>query len=138
RCSARVLRRPRGLLLSRGARHHRHSRDVVRVDRGHGHDHAAGGPCARECAMTGAVAPSADHVTEPYRDIIYGEDGPVARITLNRPHVRNALSMRMSDELTHALERLRDSSTVKVVVLRGARGTFCAGDDITEMPQWGS
>ena len=44
----------------------------------------------------------------------------------------------MSDELIHAFERLRDSSTYKVVVIDGAGGTFCAGDDITEMNRWGS
>jgi len=48
------------------------------------------------------------------------------------------LSMRLSDELTHALEHLRDSADVKVVVIRGAGGSFCAGDDITEMPEWGT
>ena len=68
----------------------------------------------------------------------YVEDGPVARITLNRPDKRNALSMRLSDELTHALERVRDSALVKVLVIRGAGGTFCAGDDITEMREWGT
>jgi enoyl-CoA hydratase len=46
--------------------------------------------------------------------------------------------MRLSDELIHALERVRDSATIKVVLVRGAGGTFCAGDDITEMPQWGT
>ena len=44
----------------------------------------------------------------------FDEDGTVCRITLNRPDVRNALSIRLSDELTHALERVRDSSTIKV------------------------
>ena len=40
--------------------------------------------------------------------------------------------------MTHALEHLRDSADVKVVVIRGAGGSFCAGDDITEMPEWGT
>jgi enoyl-CoA hydratase len=57
---------------------------------------------------------------------------------LNRPAARNALSMRLSDELTHALERVRDSGTLRVLMLRGAGGTFCAGDDITEMAKWGN
>jgi enoyl-CoA hydratase len=70
--------------------------------------------------------------------MVYTEDGPVAHITLNRPERRNALSMRLSDELTHAIERVRDSSTTKVLVIRGSGGTFCAGDDITEMPEWGT
>jgi enoyl-CoA hydratase len=83
-------------------------------------------------------APSAHHVTTPYHDLVYDDDERVVRITLHRPSARNALSMRMSDELIHALERVRDSPTAKVVVLRGAGRTFCAGDDITEMPRWGT
>jgi enoyl-CoA hydratase len=87
---------------------------------------------------TETAAPSAHHVSGGYTQLRYREDGPVARMTLDRPQARNALSMRMSDELTHALERVRDSDAVKVLVIRGADGTFCAGDDITEMPQWGN
>ena len=83
-------------------------------------------------------APSAHLITGDYTQLLYAEDGPVARVTLNRPQARNALSLQLSDELTHALERVRDSGTVKVLVIRGAGGTFCAGDDITEMPSWGT
>ncbi|MCZ4095238.1 enoyl-CoA hydratase/isomerase family protein [Streptomyces sp. So13.3] len=85
-----------------------------------------------------APAPSAHRVSPPYEQLVFAENGPVARITLNRPSARNALSIRLSDELTHALERVRDSSTVKVLVIEGAGGTFCAGDDITEMHRWGN
>lgn len=85
-----------------------------------------------------APAPSAHHVTPPYEHLTLAEDGPIARITLNRPRARNALSIRMSDELIHALERVRDSTSVKVLVIQGAGGTFCAGDDITEMGRWGN
>lgn len=69
--------------------------------------------------------------------LIYEEDGAVARITLNRPERRNALSMQLSDELTAALEHVRDSKTLKALVIQGAGETFCAGDDITEMGLWG-
>jgi enoyl-CoA hydratase len=72
-----------------------------------------------------------------FEQLIYTEDGPVVRITLNRPHRRNALSMRLSAELTAALERVRASETARVLVIAGARETFCAGDDITEMGLWG-
>lgn len=90
-------------------------------------------------ATEAATAPSARHVRDDdYAELIYVEDGPVARLTLNRPAVRNALSLRLSDELIHALERVRDSAAVKVLLIRGAGGTFCAGDDITEMHRWGT
>jgi len=89
---------------------------------------------------TGAepAAPSAHRVSGSYTELRYEEDGPLARLTLDRPEVRNALSRRLSDELVHALEHVRDSSTIKVLTIRGAGGTFCAGDDLTEMPDWGT
>jgi enoyl-CoA hydratase len=73
-----------------------------------------------------------------FEQLLYQEDGPVVRITLNRPERHNALSMQLSEELTGALELVRDSETVKVLVVQGAGETFCAGDDITEMWQWGN
>jgi enoyl-CoA hydratase len=85
-----------------------------------------------------APAPSAHNVDGNYEYLNYVEDGPVARLTLDRPQARNALSIALSDELIHAIERVRDSSTLKVLVIQGAGGTFCAGDDITEMGQWGN
>jgi enoyl-CoA hydratase len=84
-----------------------------------------------------AGAPSGHNVQAPYEQLDYLEQGPIVRLTLNRPQVRNALSIRLSDELIHALERIRDSTSLKVVVIQGAGGTFCAGDDISEMPRWG-
>jgi enoyl-CoA hydratase len=86
---------------------------------------------AREPAIRAAEGPAG------FEQLLYERDGPVARITLNRPERHNALSMRLSEELTTALELVRDATTVKVLVLQGAGGTFCAGDDITEMGQWG-
>ena len=73
-----------------------------------------------------------------FEQLLYQEDGPVAQITLNRPERRNALSMQLSEELVAALEFVRRSETVKVLVIAGAGGTFCAGDDITEMGLWGN
>lgn len=74
---------------------------------------------------------------ETFEQLILEDSGHVARITLNRPAKRNALSMQLSNELVGAIERVRRSETVKLLVIEGAGHTFCAGDDITEMPQWG-
>ncbi len=74
---------------------------------------------------------------QSFGQLIYDEDGKIARVTLNRPERRNALSMQLSEELTRALERVRDSETVKLLVIAGAGSTFCAGDDIAEMGLWG-
>lgn len=67
----------------------------------------------------------------------YAENGPVARITLDRPEKRNALSIALSDELITAIGRVQESTAIKVLVIDGEGDTFCAGDDITEMPAWG-
>jgi enoyl-CoA hydratase len=77
-------------------------------------------------------------VPSTFAQLIYEEDGPVARITLNRPERRNALSMQLSEELTGALDVVRRSQSVKVLVIQGASETFCSGDDITEMGSWGN
>ncbi len=87
---------------------------------------------------TAKASPTAHGVTTPYEFLHLSVDGPVAELVLDRPEKRNALSMALSDELIHALEDLRDRADVRVVVLRGAGGTFCAGDDISEMPKWGN
>ncbi len=74
----------------------------------------------------------------PYSELRYEQAGPVARITLDRPGKRNALSMHLSNELVSALELIRRSESVKVLVISGAGETFCAGDDIGEMHRWGN
>ena len=72
------------------------------------------------------------------QELLYEERDRTAFITLNRPHVRNCLSTKLSDELTRAIERVRASESLRFLVIRGAGETFCAGDDITEMPSWGN
>jgi len=55
----------------------------------------------------------------------------VARITLNRPEKRNALSNELRTELFAALEAADCDDDVRVVVLRGAGKCFSAGYDLT-------
>ncbi len=62
--------------------------------------------------------------------------GDTARITLNRPKVKNALSIEMSDLFVEALNTIKKSTDIKFVVIKGAGDTFCAGDDIKEMVRW--
>jgi len=73
-------------------------------------------------------------------DLIFEDLGSVARLTLNRPAVTNALSIRLSSDLARAVEYLRDCDRFKVVILTGAGNNFCAGDDLTEMNSgaWGN
>ena len=59
-------------------------------------------------------------------------DGPVARVWLNRPRVRNAFDGLMVTELRKTLFDLRSVDAVRVVVLGGRGPSFCAGADV----QW--
>ena len=60
-------------------------------------------------------------------------DGPVARLWLNRPEVRNAFDGLMVTELRKTLFDLRTADAVRVVVLGGRGPSFCAGADLEWM-----
>ena len=57
----------------------------------------------------------------------------VLRVTLNRPALRNAMSLRMVDDLRAVLTRAEAAGDVRAIVLRGAGGHFCAGADLKDM-----
>ena len=54
-------------------------------------------------------------------------------LTFNRPDRRNSLTHRMMDEIGAVLAVARDDPDLRVVVLRGAGGNFCAGGDLDAM-----
>lgn len=56
----------------------------------------------------------------------------VAHLTLDRPHKRNALDNAMVDSLQQQVNEIASRAEVRLVVLRGAGGTFCAGADIAD------
>jgi enoyl-CoA hydratase/carnithine racemase len=58
---------------------------------------------------------------------------PAARITLNRPDKRNALSLALMEELTAVLEEIASDESVRAVVIEGAGPAFSAGHDLSEM-----
>ena len=60
-------------------------------------------------------------------------DGAVATIWLDRPAKRNAMSYAMWAALADACRRLAASPVVRVVVVRGAGGHFCAGADVGDL-----
>ena len=70
-----------------------------------------------------------------YANIRLERDGAVARLVLNRPARRNALTHAMMLELEDAFTRLRDDESCRVLVLRGAGGHFCAGGDLSAMAE---
>lgn len=68
-----------------------------------------------------------------YAHIRLERDGAIARLLLNRPERRNALTHDMMIELEDAFGRVRDDPGCRVLVLRGAGGHFCAGGDLDAM-----
>ncbi|MBI3630059.1 MAG: 1,4-dihydroxy-2-naphthoyl-CoA synthase [Candidatus Rokubacteria bacterium] len=71
-------------------------------------------------------------------DILYEKTDGVARITINRPEVRNAFRTRTVAELTEAFVDARWDRAVGVVVLTGAGDkAFCSGGDQKERGQGG-
>jgi enoyl-CoA hydratase len=66
--------------------------------------------------------------------VLYKSDGGVARITINRPDRRNALSPEVVSGLIAALERAEGDDSIRAVVLTGAGDkAFCAGGDLGGM-----
>lgn len=59
--------------------------------------------------------------------------GGVLHVTLHRPEVRNAMSLHMVEELEAVVDAVKDRRDVRVLVLRGAGGHFCAGGDVRDM-----
>ena len=68
-----------------------------------------------------------------YENILYEVDERIARITLNRPEVRNALDWPMLGELSQALKKAELDNTVNVIILAGAGPSFCAGHNVADM-----
>ena len=65
--------------------------------------------------------------------VLVEREGPVARLTLNRPEQRNAVSTEMIEQLTAAFGDLSADPAVRVVILAGAGSDFCAGADVGEL-----
>ena len=63
-------------------------------------------------------------------DLLSREEGPVHRLTLNRPARRNALTPDLASEIAGELGLIEERGAARVVVLGGAGGHFCAGLDL--------
>lgn len=68
-----------------------------------------------------------------YQSIEVQTDNMVLTIWLNRIGKRNAMNGQMVEELSHCLSILENDDSVRVVVLRGRGGYFCAGGDLSWM-----
>jgi len=65
--------------------------------------------------------------------IRYAVEGSVARITMDAPATRNALSLSMLVALDDAFAKAESDAGVACVVLRSSAATFCAGHDLREL-----
>jgi len=64
-----------------------------------------------------------------YQSIVVEHEGPIARITLNRPDRLNSFTAAMHEELKEALNEVTEA---RVIVLTGAGRGFCAGQDLND------
>ncbi len=60
------------------------------------------------------------------------EDGPITRLTINRPERHNAINTEVGDEMIDVVTRVGRDPTVQVLILGGTGKSFCSGDDTTE------
>jgi len=68
-----------------------------------------------------------------YRSLLVRREGAAARITLNRPEKRNALSLEVMEELIGALREVSSDPATRAIVIEGAGPAFSAGHDLSEM-----
>lgn len=71
--------------------------------------------------------------SDPYQEIRFDVQDPIATITLDRPKQLNAWTDRMGAEVKHALARAEADPGVVVIVLTGAGRGFCAGADMKRL-----
>lgn len=65
-----------------------------------------------------------------YQDILYHKNEGIAKITINRPEVRNAFRPLTVQEMSHALNDARDDQEIGVIILTGqGKEAFCSGGD---------
>ncbi len=69
----------------------------------------------------------------PEPHLLFERDGHVATITLNRPEARNALSGEMLVRMADAWVEVDEDPEIRVAIVTGAAGHFCAGADLKAM-----
>lgn len=63
-------------------------------------------------------------------ELISQSEGPIHRLTLNRPSRRNALTPDLARGLAQEIEQIEEAGEARVILLSGAGGHFCAGLDL--------
>jgi enoyl-CoA hydratase/carnithine racemase len=70
-----------------------------------------------------------------FPEILYEKSHPLAFIYLDRPDIKNAFTVPMLDSLCRALKDANQDPDIKVIVLGGQGGAFCAGGNIKDMAE---
>lgn len=74
-----------------------------------------------------------------YENIILGNEGKIATVTINRPESLNALNYKTIRELSDAFGKLNDDREIRVIILTGSgEKSFVAGADIKEFSDFGT
>jgi 2-(1,2-epoxy-1,2-dihydrophenyl)acetyl-CoA isomerase len=60
-------------------------------------------------------------------------DGAVARVVINRPDKKNALTVTMREQLTEGCDRLNRDDDIRAVIVTGGGDAFCSGADVARM-----
>lgn len=82
-------------------------------------------------AQTGDASPEEKETADaPESPVTYETEGGVAVITINRPKAKNALDAATAQAIAAALDDLDSRADLRVGILTGAGGTFCAGMDL--------
>jgi enoyl-CoA hydratase/carnithine racemase len=68
-----------------------------------------------------------------YENLLFETDIPLARVTLNRPERRNALSLALMKDLIACLREIGESKDIHAVILAGAGTVFSSGHDLSEL-----
>jgi len=68
-----------------------------------------------------------------YNNIIYEKRDGIAKITLNRPRVLNAISYPMMEEIMKAMDEAEKDDSIMVLIIKGAGRAFSSGADYKEM-----
>ncbi len=67
--------------------------------------------------------------------VIVTDDGPIRTVRMNRPDKKNALTVPMYAAMAAALEGAAGAANLHCIVIAGAPGAFCAGNDLQEFLQ---
>ncbi|WP_240376266.1 enoyl-CoA hydratase/isomerase family protein [Bacillus piscicola] len=68
-------------------------------------------------------------------NVLFEKKEGIARITLSRPHVQNALDTAMHNELFDCFNEANSDDEVKVIILQGSGDSFCTGIDLNSIQE---